>query len=678
MKRYLERFRQGALFCLILLVLTAGTAVPASASKYMEGRSADFSIYLDEEGGATITEEWECYFGGDTITRYRRHYSNPDPDACEITVEDVRMDGESMDLLDAPDESRPEGSAAVYGDDEGGVHVEMYLDALDETHTFTIEYYVSNAVILYNDTAEFHYTLTSENEAFDIDVLEAVIELPAEVEYHGLYFWAHAPEEYTSFDALETDGMTDTFFLHTEEILSDSPVTVRFAMPPELFPDSTRTLSLDMLDSILEEEHALRDDEPEEEVEDDSYEENDGVEEPGFLYDLWYTVSGFGFRFMQLWFRIAIFISVAPFLILMLFSRRVKRYAREKVLPGCYARRRLKPTTAPLYCTTIPDNMKPAMVRKLMAVYPGERDVFSQGNTFSATLLDLVESGLIESGRNEAGELTYQVSPKASTANITEYEFILLEILSTAGASRAPMTTGEITDYMRNNYSWCKKEYRAFDRAVDTAFEAAGLTVTEQGARKSDQERLRFIVIYGLLIFAGTYHYWGLLEGLGAAVAMTILGYLGISGLWSLLHPDFTVLTQEGEDRYARWKGYSNYLRDCTNDQERAPEDLKVWRKYLVYAVALGCGTQLIDDLRISLPAVYDSFRNDDYLWGYEDMYRSASDIDREGGFIRGGSSDSSGDSGLSESDSYDSGDWGGCSDSGGDSDSGSSGSDFD
>ena len=675
---YLERFRRAAACCLLLLFLAVSLPLPTHAeSKYMECWEADFLITLDEAGGAEITENWECWFGGDTITRYRRHYSNPDPENYSIEVREILMDGSDMELLDAPDESRPEGSAAVYEED-GDTHVEMYLDALDESHTFTITYYVSNAAVLFEDVAEFHYTLSSENEAFDIDILEADIEIPYGTEENGLSFWAHGPTEGTTFDAEVEDGMVNTFHLHMEDIPADHAVTVRFAMPTELFPNSTRREPEDALERILEEEHSAMDMEDEEYMPMGAEEDFDGTES-SFLDDLWYRLNMFRWKVMRIWYGLAILLIVALPVLVLLFGKSVNRFVTRHILPRIYWEKRLKPVQAPEYYPLLPDSMKPALVKKLMSVYPTENGDWSRSREnggFVATILDLAECGVFSAERNEAGEIAYMVSGQAERETLTEYEQVVFDLFTAAGAAEHPVTTGELTSYMRENYSWCKEQYKAFDQAVDTAFRESGLSVEVPGWSWTGEEQKRAMVYCGVFIFLGAFPNEGLLISavMGVVFGMTS-GYL-LGKLRMMLQPTVTLLTQEGEDRYALWSGYSNYLRDFTNAGERKQEDLRVWRKYLVYAVALGCSTLVMEELKLSMPAVYDSFTSDPYLNGYEDIYRSASEIDREGGYTIHSSSSSS-DSGW---DSWDDGgsDWGGCSDSGGDSDSGSSGSDFD
>ena len=440
---------------LLVWVLLISVPIPAQAAeKYMEGKYADFQILLDETGGAQIQETWECYFGGDTITRYRRHYGLEDPAEMDIMVWEILMDGEPMLLLDEPDESRPEHCAAVVYQ-EDGVSLEIYLNALDAYHTFEITYYVTNAVQVYEDAAEFYWTLTGDQEAFDIEIMTGFIEIPYGTQDMGLYFWGHGPSENAYFDALvDEDGLVNQFELYKEDIRKDQPVSVRFAMPTELFPQCTRTRDWEGLQDILAEEHGYADIAgsvgetlPEEEclTEPDYedpylYEE----EETSWFENFCYTLGNIFYPIFRLIKFLTVIASFAPFVYMIFFRHRIDRKVQSRTLPDASDPVRFKPAQAPRYYRTLPDDLEPALVYKLMCTYPATEEgaqTLKKGSAFSATVLDLVEKGLLELVQDVEGELTYYVTPEAETAEVTQYEKNVLELYSRAGASLSPKST---------------------------------------------------------------------------------------------------------------------------------------------------------------------------------------------------------------------------------------------
>ena len=687
MKSFSLRRWAALLLCSIVIIALQLPLPVRAADKYIECPSASISVLLDETGGATVTESWECYFGGDTISRYRRRYKNPDPDVCAMEVLDVSIDGEPMELLDAPDDSRPEGCAAVYQED-GKTMVEMYLRAYEESHSLEITYYISSMVILYNDIAEFHWDLTGDKESFDIDFLTAWIEIPHGTADRGLAFWANGVPEGSTFEAqYDADNLPYAFFLSTASIPKDQAVTVRFAMPLELFPAGSRIIEEDALDTLREQQHALmKPDTPEPEHPDNPVgpiePEQPTEPEPGLFgkfTDFLEDADHLRADVMQIWSILAAALCMAPMVVYMLLSTPIEHFFRRYLLPRHLARERLKPWQAPDYYRTLPDQLTPAMVYQLMTVYPvkGEgKAIRKKGNPFSATILDLVERGVLHARRNEAGKEVYRVSPAAAEAELTPYEQAILELFTTAGADAADMTTEQITAYMREHYSWCKQQYQQFHTCVEEAFEAAGLTRLQHREGWSKKTVWIICICFGLFVAVGISYLLFPLAGLIVGAATGFVGGLFISAIHDSFHPDYYLLTQEGENRYALWKAYNRFLKDFTTLKERNLDDLTVWRKHLVYAAALGCSDQVIESLRVSMPETYGSFVSDPYLCSYNELYSSVCDIDDEGGYTIHSSSSSDSDWG-DDGGSSDS-DWGGCSDSGGGSDSGSDGSDFD
>ena len=670
---HLRSLAKVLLCSLLLTALLLNFPLPArAASKYMHCTAADFTVVLDETGGAEITERWECYFGGDTISRYRRNYKNPGPWLAELDVYEVLMDGVPMTLLDAPDDSRPEGCAAVFQEDDGSTNVEMYFRALEQTHTFEINYYISDAVILYNDVAEFHTDLTSSHEAFDIDAITATVEIPHGAADHGLGFWAHGTTEGASFDArYDENEQPYSFFLQTGSTPKDKTVQVRFAMPLELFPEGRRFEDEDALQRILDEEHA-RQDLP---VEPPQEEKSVFTTILDTIRNIYLGITGF-FRFLLR--ALSLILPFAPFVLLLLLETLLNGIVIRLTVRPTVEKSRLRPYQASQYYRSLPDSMKPAMVHHLMTVYyelGDGRQVKKDGSTFSATILDLVEAGLITTGRNAEDEVTYQVSPDLREQVETEYEKIIAELFITAGAAEQSLTTKELTDYMRANYTWCKELYRSFDSAVDQAFEEAQLTVSHT-QKDLDPNVLKIsVIVYGLIIFLGLKLTMWAIPAAVVALGCSAVAYVLLPKLWKVFYPDYLTLTQEGENRLAMWKAYLNFLNDFTTFKDCNFSDLRVWRRHLVYATAMGCSTRVLENLRVVMPQTADALMSDPYFHDMNDICSSVSDIHREAGYVIHESS-SSGGSDWGGGDSSD--DWGGCSSSSSDSDSGSGGSDFD
>lgn len=66
----------------------------------------------------------------------------------------------------------------------------------------------------------------------------------------------------------------------------------------------------------------------------------------------------------------------------------------------------------------------------------------------------------------------------------------------------------------------------------------------------------------------------------------------------------YTLLTQYGEEEYAKWFGLYNFLNSKTLMNEKPVIDVVLWEKYLVYATAFGISQKVIDALEIICPNI--------------------------------------------------------------------------
>ena len=64
----------------------------------------------------------------------------------------------------------------------------------------------------------------------------------------------------------------------------------------------------------------------------------------------------------------------------------------------------------------------------------------------------------------------------------------------------------------------------------------------------------------------------------------------------------YVLLTQFGEDEYAKWRGLYNFLNSETLMNERTVIELELWEHYLIYATAFGISEKVIKALEIHCP----------------------------------------------------------------------------
>ena len=69
----------------------------------------------------------------------------------------------------------------------------------------------------------------------------------------------------------------------------------------------------------------------------------------------------------------------------------------------------------------------------------------------------------------------------------------------------------------------------------------------------------------------------------------------------------FVLLTQFGEDEYAKWRGLYRFLDSETLINERTVVELPLWERYLVYATAFGISDKVIKAINLRCPEVTTS-----------------------------------------------------------------------
>ena len=67
------------------------------------------------------------------------------------------------------------------------------------------------------------------------------------------------------------------------------------------------------------------------------------------------------------------------------------------------------------------------------------------------------------------------------------------------------------------------------------------------------------------------------------------------------------LLTQKGEDEYAKWRGLYKFLDSDTLMNERTVVELPLWEQYLVYATAFGISEKVIAAIKLRCPEAADS-----------------------------------------------------------------------
>ena len=76
-------------------------------------------------------------------------------------------------------------------------------------------------------------------------------------------------------------------------------------------------------------------------------------------------------------------------------------------------------------------------------------------------------------------------------------------------------------------------------------------------------------------------------------------GFIACAVILNKLYRNHVLLTQFGEDEYAKWRGLYNFLNSETLMKERTIVELPLWENYLIYATAFGISGKVIKALEV-------------------------------------------------------------------------------
>ena len=165
----------------------------------------------------------------------------------------------------------------------------------------------------------------------------------------------------------------------------------------------------------------------------------------------------------------------------------------------------------------------------------------------------------------------------------------------------APSKIGVSEGYFQKAYY---KEPRDSARTLSTVFIIFAVLVTIIGNVSSFYTRLDFA--YSSFFIIG-----------GSLIAGAI--YL------RMVSKNYFLLTQFGENEYAKWRGLYNFLNSETLMNERDVLDLVIWEKYLIYATAFGISEKVIKALQIRCPEAQLNNSSSRILRNYHFRTRSIS-----------------------------------------------------
>lgn len=513
----------------------------------------------------------------------------------------------------------------------------FYVDGLyREEVVFEIEYEMHNAALKYNDCSDLYLALYSGNtikylESFKAQILFSNEDMPGAGNYEVYTYGTNANDfPVTESDTLNPGYHTFLFELD-EEQLKFKPYNeyiefdlVSYGKDKHIFTEyapSNYYTSDDVLDEIREEQQS-------------------------------YASAPEKFQYM----KIVVFLLTVVgtvFILVNAFTVKSKMHSKHNFY---------KPNMEMEYFREIPSDLDPNFAAAL--VFSKQKPPKDDSGVYSAILLSLARKKYIALNEYGVNDVLITImkptvpfpeqmtlSDAGLNATVETYEPLTLceqhyFNLLVRHATRNPILMSDFQSMVSADY----ENTDSFARNMENSIVNIGVSggYFQKADFTQPKKKLRFyanfLCVTGILfiILVNIISYNTRMD-----FAFGAFFLFGISCLISSIYlkkqsSKYILLTQFGENEYAKWRGLYNFLTSDTLIHERTFIELPIWEKYLIYATAFGLSEKVIQAISIRCPEAtsspvlgnnyYRSARIHHSSRSFRNAVRSSSSIARSGG----------------------------------------------
>ena len=298
------------------------------------------------------------------------------------------------------------------------------------------------------------------------------------------------------------------------------------------------------------------------------------------------------------------FIGVIILMLLFILCKIVKYARTMKQTP------KLKPSIEIDYFRDIPnEDLTPAEAAFL---YYFENNLMDANisKVVSATMLNLalkkyIEFSVDNSEKKEKIKITILDNNEENIDKLKTDEKVVYEILKKV--SDTSFTMKELEKYAKKHYEDFLSEINSIKDEAGKNLESVKL-YDSKVEKKASSWMSKFILYFMFGIISCFVGMMAMKYGTIVTVLLSILAILMVIVLAQciLLNKRNRVLTQEGIDEAAKWKGLKKYMENFSMLDEREVPELILWEKYLVYATAFGIADKVLKQLKIKYPQLME------------------------------------------------------------------------
>ena len=574
-------------------------AVFTSSSIKIDLYTADISI--DSAGNMHITETWDMNYGDPLSVRFRdiryhkyaEGYPLPKSTINTATFDEdsvsVRVWKEDIEITDDLtigysfnndyDENGNRVSCEPMTDYCESIFVNFGLEQMYGDIKFEYTYTINGVMTEYSDITELNWVLFNYMEA-DVDEAHVTVNFPSNTyTTEDFYVWGHGLSDGT-IEIVDNDTVEMTI----NKIRKEEMLEFRILTPTSLFPDiqAKNEFIIDTMNKDVIVQYEV-----------------DLAEE----YNRRIVIAQIIF-----YMAIVMIVSMAA-LTYYVYKKYDKEYTPD--FQGDYFRE-------------LPSDETPAEMSYLYYMRKINDEVFT------ATLLDLVRRKYvsIDYNPNELTEknpdFTFVLDKEVNKSELLDHENFLLDWIFNSIGNGREVSIQKIEDFGKTNVTKAE-QFQASARqfAYKAKKVAEKRPYFESGLSNSKGKAMVFLFIPIITLFISLITQSQYTLDNSFAVIASIIVII----LYAVYVSTIQKRSVTGNELYAKWHAFKNFLLDFSNMNDYPIPGIIVWEHFLVYATALKIADKVMDQLKVKLPQIVGDesegtflssrYRSNGFFWGY-------------------------------------------------------------
>ena len=402
------------------------------------------------------------------------------------------------------------------------------------------KYTYVDALKIYDDVADFQYMSWGDQWDSKVSKLKTFIKIPGENSRTEVW---NNPNTFVKESKWNNNGELETI---AEDIPAHTSFEQRILMPRNYFKSTANAHVIhDNAKSIIEE---------------DQKKYADSIFHENIIYKIIMIIIALDL--------------IVPTIIYYLYGREVKTdYNAE-------------------YEYDVPTNLKPLEAHYLFYVDVG--GVY--GQAFNSVILDLINNKYFKIVASTDDDTIIRVNNK-DTSNLEEYETDIINYLDSFKDSDGNISLAGIADnetydhYHEFKTNWLEKANKSMpDSLLEQFFDDKGVKIFNKA----------ILMLFGISVLITIIAFILLMPILDWGQYWHFLGFVALPVIMYIIIPKTTMgrWNKEGKETSEKWENFIKYIKDDSLINEKPPESVQVWGRYLVYAAAFGQAKQASDTLQ--------------------------------------------------------------------------------